>query len=215
MKFISEHMEAVLMVFNNVTGAISDGTLASCGNDCAKISAELLNVSPRTVERYSTKRKDVSRRGNPKNVKTPRQNHSVPESVSEICRVLCVEATSEGRSETWQSLTEKVNNKLNSDYTYWKIRRFLLEKNFTYDMGEVRHEDTEFILKMVETCIQRLRRNKHTRKEKQMQEVYLDDSYCHTHHSRSQILHHPDDTPNVNKPSGVGLRLIMIGAGTR
>ena len=82
-------------------------------------------------------------------------------------------------------------------------------------MGKVRHEDTEFILNMAEMCIQRMRRNKHIGKEKRTQAVYLDESYCHTHHSRSHFLYHTEDSPHVNKPPEIGLRVIMIATGTK
>ena len=98
--------------------------------------------------------------------------------------------------------------------TLW---RALNRWGFTYGEGRRRDslKEQDYVIKARRTYLRRKRSNRKPDGTLIRPEVYLDETYINKNHSKRFTWYPDEDGPWVNKPSGVGPRLIIVNAITK
>lgn len=95
--------------------------------------------------------------------------------------------------------------------TLW---RALKRWGFTYGIGRRRNslKEKEYVIHARRAYLREIRANRFADGSCIRPEVYLDETYINKNHSQRCTWYQEEDGPWVNKPSGVGPRLIIVNA---
>lgn len=113
---------------------------------------------------------------------------------------------------------EKLKNHLSSEHgegvpkmTLW---RALKRWGFTYGVGRRRNslKEQDYVIRARREYLRTKRANRNADGTLKRPEVYLDETYVNKNHSSSFTWYADEDGAWVNKPSGVGPRLIVVNA---
>jgi len=113
---------------------------------------------------------------------------------------------------------EKLRSYLTDEYgieidksTLW---RALKRWGFTFGAGRRRNslKERDYVIHARRAYLREIRANRSTNGSCIRPEVYLDETYINKNHSQRLTWYQEEDGPWVNKPSGVGPRLIIVNA---
>ena len=186
-------------------------------NDAAKRVANGLRVSLRTVKSVLS---EYNRTGK---VDSPSTNRgkppfSISSPLESIIRQRIRKLNRNGQYVSQRSLCGWIHQEYNIEIPEKTLWRTLKRMGFVHGMSKRRS-----VLKERDYVIiarrEYLRKKLANRKNKNPSisirpEVYLDESYINVNHSAEKTWYFTDDGPWVNKPSGKGVRLIIVNAVT-
>lgn len=113
-----------------------------------------------------------------------------------------------------EKLRLHIKDKYNIEIDKTTLWRALKRWGFTYGVGRRRNslKEREYVIHARRTYLREIMANRSDSGLCIRPEVYLDETYINKNHSQRFTWYQEEDGPWVNKPSGVGPRLIIVNA---
>lgn len=144
-----------------------------------------------------------------------RPEYTIPQDLQPVVRHYIRSQNLKGRYIS-VDLVRKYLLKINSNYNFptTTLWRTLKRWGFTYGTGKRRSalKERDYVILSRRRYLRQKRLNRKADGTFVRPEVYLDETFINKNHSNQFTWYYDEDGPDVNKPAGKGIRLIVINA---
>jgi len=193
------------------------GPFVSTKNSSGRV-ADGLDISPVTVRRIMSSYKRAGekiavlpkkRRG-----RQPRQSVVVCPNAQTVIRKYIRDQNLKGQRVSLEKVRAYISEESELEIPKTTLWRALSRWGFTYGQGRRRDslKEQDYVIRARRTYLRAIRNNRNQDGSTKRPEVYLDETYINKNHSSRFTWYLDEDGPWVNKPSGVGPRLIVVHA---
>lgn len=187
-------------------------------NDPTKRTAEALNIGVSTVKRIMAR---YNRNGEKIITRTPIRPGRPPgepiKNVQTIVRQFVRSQNLEGQRVSVERIKKFLQSKHSVDIPKMNLWRALNRWGFGYGEGRRRDslKEQDYVIMARRKYLRIKRANRNSDGTAKHPEIYVDETYINKNHSSPFTWYLEEDGPWVNKPSGVGPRLIVVHAITK
>ena len=141
--------------------------------------------------------------------------YAIPQSLRRIVRQYIRSQNLKGRHVSLDLVSKHLVD-FNPDYSFstTTLWRTLSRWGFTYGTGKRRSalKERDYVIRARRQYLRQKRLNRKSDGSIVRPEVYLDETFINKNHSNQFTWYFDEDGPDVNKPAGKGLRLIIVNA---
>lgn len=216
-EFTPEMVEFVVRLKRYFDKEKEAGPVASTQNPSARTAAGL-RIGEATVKRIMSRRNkgdDDVGTVLPKDRGRPEQR--VSSNLQPKVRSIVRSANLKGQRVSLERLRKALVEECEAEIPMTTLWRTLVRWGFAYGEGRRRCalREQSYVLNARRKYLRIKRENRNADGSLKRPEVYLDETYINKNHSARFTWYQDKDGPWVNKPSGVGPRLIIVNAITR
>jgi len=212
-----EFCEVVVKLKKHYDEERNAGPLISTKNSSGRVAASF-GISPVTVRRIMSSYKHggnkvlalpKKRRG-----RQPRQAVVVCPNAQTAIRKYIRDQNLKGQRVSLDKVRRYIAEESELEIPKTTLWRALSRWGFTYGQGRRRDslKEQDYVIRARRTYLRTIRSNRNRDGSTKRPEVYLDETYINKNHSSAFTWYLSEDGPWVNKPSGVGPRLIVVHA---
>lgn len=143
-----------------------------------------------------------------------RPEYLIPKDLQPVVRKYIRSQNSKGQYVSIESVSTFLRKNHKCEFSTTTIWRALSRWGFTYGTGRRRSalKERDYVILARRRYIRQKRLNRKSDGTFIRPEVYLDETFINKNHSNQFTWYLDEDGPDVNKPSGKGIRLIILDA---
>ena len=215
-----EFCEIVVKLKKHYDDERKGGPFVSTKNSSGRVAGGL-DISPVTVRRlmagYNRAGEKVAVLPKKRRGRQPRQPVVVCPNAQTAIRKYIRDQNLKGQRVSLERVRAYISEESELEIPKTTLWRALSRWGFTYGQGRRRDslKEQDYVIRARRTYLRAIRNNRNQDGSTKRPEVYLDETYINKNHSSHFTWYLDEDGPWVNKPSGVGPRLIVVHAISR
>lgn len=212
-EFTAEMKELVILLKEHFNAERKTAKFVSTKNATLRV-AKAFGIGEALVKRIMAEKNKPSVRLESKNRGKP--PYKVSLNLQPIIRNFIRQKNLKGQKVSTKELREYISLSYQTEIPSTTFLRTLKRWGFVFGKGERRNalKEQEYVINARRHYLRQKMANRGPEGTIKRSEVYLDETYAHSNHSRKSTWYLDEDGPSVNKPSGKGPRLIILNART-